>query len=327
MNIDRGKEDFTREEEAELQNRLCAFKADNGYSWGRVAILTGTAQGTISQWAIGKYNGGQGSQKVAAEIWRFFLHNDEQDAIERDAPIVPAFQETETAKRIIGAMGWAQQGELAVVVGDPGLGKTAALDQYAATHPNAWKATMSPSSASVHSMLLRVLRATGLVRDGGPNHILAQLLRDRVANRNALLMIDEAQHLDPSALEELRHLHDETGCGLVLAGNREVLTRIEGESRAAAFAQLYSRTSLRIILSKPTRVDVEVLLNAWSVTAPKEREFLSGIAMAKGGGGVRTLTQTLKYATVSAMAEPEGVRVLDHFREAFAALSARTATA
>jgi hypothetical protein len=49
--------------------------------------------------------------------------------------------------------------------------------------------------------------------------------------------------------------------------------------------------------------------------------------MTLGGGGVRSLTNTLEYATVMAQDDDESVRVLDHIKDAWVALSTRTATA
>ncbi len=327
MNVDRGQESFTAEEELELRKRLLAYKTDNGKTWATVAAEVGIVVGTLSVWATGSYNKGQPAPQITAAVNKFFLHQEAQAEIDRAAPIVPKFQATRTAKRIIGALRWGHRGKVVVIVGDPGVGKTAALDQYCAITPNAWKATMSPSTARLRPALVAVLQAMGVNSRPASTMMLSSVVRDRAANREGLLIIDEAQHLTQEALEELRAIHDETGCGLVLCGNRQVLTRIEGASRDAAFAQLYSRVSVRLIIAGPHVEDLALLLTAWKVTDERERSFLTEIAKRPGGGAVRSLTNTLEYATILAMDEAEADRVLEHLKDAWAALSTRTATA
>src|SRR5208282_2541361 len=62
-----------------------------------------------------------------------------------------------------------------------------------------------------------------------------------------LLIVDEAQHLDDSALETLRGVHDSTGCGIVIGGNPHVITRYKG-ARKARFEHFLSRIGMRLDL-------------------------------------------------------------------------------
>ncbi|MFM9673702.1 AAA family ATPase, partial [Streptomyces galilaeus] len=70
-----------------------------------------------------------------------------------------------------------------------------------------------------------------------------------------LLIIDEAQHLSEKAIEEIRSWNDKVGLGIALFGNVKVLRRIEGGGRDDAFAQLYSRLSMRMIRPLPLQAD------------------------------------------------------------------------
>ena len=326
MNVDGGKESFTGEEIAELQRRVIKYKEDNGFGWSGVGLKMGIPNGTISQFAPGTYKGDMAA--IAAKVHRFFLHAEVQDELARDAPIAPGFQATKTAKRVMGTLAWGQRGKFVAVVGDPGTGKTAALKQYQVANPNVWMMTASPSRACINSMLLALVQAMGAkARQFGRSHALAALAREKVEGRRGLIIVDEAQHLAAESLEELRVLHDETGVGLALVGNREVLTRVEGAAREAAFAQLYSRMSLRLVLPAPAAADVDVLLNAWEISDARQRDFLSRIALKPGGGGVRSLTATLEYATVMAQQADDEPRVLDHLKDAWTALSSRSAAA
>lgn len=324
MNLDRGQTHFTPEEIDALRERLRLFKDANGYSWGRLGQLTGVAAGTLSAWVPGTYNNGKihETHEVTTKVNRFFLRDESQRRLDQDAAIIPPFQQTRTARRIHACLTYAQRGNIAAIVGDPGTGKTAALDQYHATGSNVWKVTMSPSTASLNACLLALMRGLGARRLGGASEAISIMIREKVVGRQGLFLIDEAQHLSERALEEIRAIHDDTGVGVALVGNREVLTRIEGAGRTAAFAQLYSRVSIRHVFGQPEAEDVELLLNAWAVASASERAMLRKVALKPGGGGLRSLTKTLELATLLAQQAGED-RVLDHLEGAWAQLSSR----
>ena len=75
-------------------------------------------------------------------------------------------------------------------------------------------------------------------------------LRSRLDGTNWVIVIDEAQHLKYAALEEIRSLTDdnpmtgEHGVGVVLIGNSEVYSRLQGRQQAQ-FAQLFSRIRMQ----------------------------------------------------------------------------------
>ena len=323
MNVERGKTSFTLEEIEALQRRLADFKDTSGKTWSDIQSQSGIPKGTLSVWVGGNYNGDNAA--IAERVHKWFLHREAQETVDRDAPMIPSFQRTRTADRITAALNWAYRGKIVIVVGDPGAGKTAVLRQFAADAPNVTLATMSPTARKLTNALLTIMKAQGSTLHTGTGLSLSLRIRERVSKGKSLIIIDEAQHLSSEALDELRAIHDETGCGIVLVGNREVLTRVEGVAREAAFAQLFSRISLRLVLGEPHASDVDVLLDAWCVTKAAERTYLHELAARKGGGGLRTLTFVLEYATLLAQGEDEGERVLSHIKSAARDLSTRTA--
>jgi hypothetical protein len=83
----------------------------------------------------------------------------------------------------------------------------------------------------------------------------------------------------------------------------------------AGFAQIHSRVSFPRVYDRPYAEDVALLLDAWSVKHPKEREFLTAIAMRPGC--LRNLSETLELATLTARGTDED-RTLDHMKSAWA---------
>lgn len=315
MNIDRGQSSFEPEEIKELQRRLLDYKQYEGLSWDALGKKVNVPGGTLGPWSNAKYAGDVAA--VAYKVNRFFLSEAAREDLERAAPIVPGFQWTKTSRMITSQLRWAHRGKFVIAVGTAGIGKTATIDQYCATTPNAFKATMSPATKSVSAMLLEILMALGVTtRTTGSRQVLTHIIQDRLTDVPALLVIDEAQHLDDEALEQLRAIFDKLPMfGVLLSGNPEVLTRIQGGSRQAAFAQLYSRVSYPHVYIRPEEEDVDVILAAWGVTHAKEIEFCRKVASLPGC--LRSITMTLELATLVSSGADEA-RCLTHIQDAWA---------
>jgi DNA transposition AAA+ family ATPase len=135
-------------------------------------------------------------------------------------------------------------------------------------------------------------------------HLAQRAIVSRLRGAGALVIVDEAQHLTSEALDQLRSIHDEAECGLALLGNATVFGRLEGGSRSADFAQLFSRVGVRLT-AKPKTGDADALIDAWGIQDRAMRDFLRVIA--KKPGALRGMTKTLKLAHILAGAERQAV--------------------
>lgn len=313
MNVTRSKESFTEEEMQELRDRLRAYKDDHGLSWRQLGDKVGVNQTTLGLFVGGNYRAD--NRELAYRVFRFFLAEAAAAEMALQAPLVPAFKWTPTAKKITHMLRWAHRGKIVVIAGDPGVGKTATFKQYQEDTPNTIMVTADKATTTVAGILLAVLNASGNVsRVGGRPYTLKILILERLRALNALIIVDESQHLDDDAVEMLRALHDDLGCGLVLAGNIDVVRRVQRGARVPAFAQLHRRVSWSEHFKRPSEGDMNILLDAWNVTRPDERAFLQGIGAISGGLG--TITMTLEMATIAADGTDEP-RVLGHLRETY----------
>lgn len=318
MNIDRGKESFDTAEVQELRGRLVQLKEVESLSWAGLSKRVGIPAGTLSTWVPGKYQGD--IQAVAASVNKFFLADEARQELALSAPVVPNFQFTPTAKKIHGMLRWSQQGHMVVITGEAGVGKTASIKQYAGTTPQVVRATMSEGTRSPSGMLLAILRAMGVhgYKSGGMGGVdtLTNMVMDKIAGTRTLIALDECQYLKDQSLNQIRYIYDETGIGITLAGNVEVMRRIRGGGSAgpSPFAQLHSRVSAVAHFGQPDQGDVDVLLKAWGVEHPAERAFLSKIAALPGC--LRQMTMTLEAATLAAGSQDEE-RTLSHLRDAW----------
>ena len=300
--------DATREE-------CRAAISDLGLTQALAAREIGISDSALSQWLAGKYGGDRDA--VAERIRAWLKACAERASMSASLPEPPGWIETPSAVRIDAALTYAQMaGDVALVYGGAGMGKTMTARRYAARRPNAWVATMTPAAHALGPCLDRVSEACGLRGRGGRAAKLESSLRDRVEGTRGLLVVDEAQHLGLRALEALRGLHDATGGGLALVGNETIYTRVAGGRRAAEFAQLHSRVGKRVRLAAPDRKDISLLLDAWRPAVTQEARKIASEA-ARRPGALRGMTKVLRLAAlISRGAEIGG----PHIEEAWAEL-------
>jgi len=308
----------------EQRSWLKDLKSSTGMSWSDIAKRTGIAQGTLSQFGSDKGYGGN-EQSVAEKIYRYRQMLAEQSMIKIDMPEQPGFFETETSRQLCNLLSWAQRGKIIVAALGPGLGKTQSSRHFAACFANVFVATMRPSTSGVNNMQIEVLKAMGDSNAVGTPQKLSQRIVERVKNlSNPLIIIDEAQHLSEKAIEEIRSWHDAVGVGIALLGNVGVLQRLEGGSRAAAFAQLYSRVSLKMVRSAPLHGDVMAQAQAWHIFDEEIIDYLRKVCMTPGG--LRNGSHALELASMSAAADGQTLG-LDHLKDAWSNLSSRAVAA
>lgn len=289
-------------------------RADFGGTKSRAARDAGIAESTFSAWLDGSYSGN--TARVTRDVARWLDARAERRSAMGLVPQQPGFQETPTARRILQICMQAQMlTDFAVIAGVAGLGKTTALMRYVETTPNSWLVTMEPLMRSPHALLEEIARTLGVTEKGSTR--LSGAIQQRLKDRQGLIVIDEAHQLSTEAFDQLRSLHDKARCGVVVAGNIETGTRLEGAGRNPQFAPLWSRVGIRRTWAKPLAGDVEALLDAWGFEGKSERDFMAQIA-AKGGA-LRTITKCARLAGIIAggTGEPVGVA---HLRSAYAQL-------
>jgi DNA transposition AAA+ family ATPase len=279
-----------------------AAMAVDGYTQAKLGAEMGVPAGTLGPWVNGGYAGD--NEKIArqAQLWLDLR----ADKIEQAAimPAAPTWQATLTAKKMIGTLSRAQtMGDLVVIGLGPGCGKTATCGQYRATRPNVHLATMRPSTRGVNTCLVALLHAMGVNDAKGTPQTLADRVIKLIMGSGALLVIDEAQHLSVQAVEELRSIHDITGCGLAFVGDERLFT-IFSTSRSGEFAQLSSRIGFRLRQGKPDAQDAAILAAAHGITDAKIIQVCTEIAMKPGA--LRGLTKVLLIArqTSAHLGEP-----------------------
>lgn len=221
--------------------------------------------------------------------------------------------ETETARKIIAALVIARElQDVTVICGAQGVGKTCAALAYVeqAWEPwrhfsgvalpgnvGAWYVAADPAASGLVPMLKRVCEAVSAApaeRADGAADLHDKIVR-RIERSGGVLIIDEAQHLAPAALEQLRAIHDACRIGLVLIGSHELAARLM-DGKAVGLDGLRARIGQRLNIAGNTPEDAAKLADAWGVLTVAGRKALTEVAT--GSGGLRTAVKALRLAAM-----------------------------
>lgn len=308
----------------ELQTKLEAYLTA-GHSQEKTAKQVGLSTAAISNYRKSKYAGNVSNVERALEEF-FRLHEDVQALIQKAAPKRAAseYVPTSVSEDVQQALRYCQMERgIAVIYGDAGIGKTKACEKYIHDNPTACiYVQASPVTGSLGAFL-KVLAHTMRLGERRNKLDLVLAIRERLVGTNRIIIIDEAQHLKYSALEEIRSWGDadpvtgNPGIGIVLMGNAEVYDRMLGRQEAR-FAQLFSRTRLpRSYTTRDiTREDAEQLFPVLAADTASEKElaFVHSICQSKWGvrGAVNVYNnavnnEDISYKGLLAMARAMGV--------------------
>lgn len=209
-----------------------------------------------------------------------------------------------------------------LVVGEPGQGKTTAL-QAVAAECGAAHCEVSQAATTFKGMYRLVLEAYGC---GIDKHHVAELadrlrwqldpkdgpiarqmeyeLNPSSCRRIRPLFVDEYQNLPARILRELLHYHEHSDFGLVLVGNRERLAQTRRD--AAALEQIESRIGMRFRIGRPSVQDCR------SISLEHRVEGLDAYAAIEAYGSRSTVRKLVRLLEVcAAQADNGAIKLTD----------------
>ena len=285
---------------AALVERVRAVMADGAISISQAAreIGRGVSQATLSTWLRGTYQGDTGAVDQRIERWLETRRVTAERSL-AGAGLDRHFPLGVTAEIELALAHAQAAGDVVCIHGRSGAGKSTALRHYAATHSAATLVTMSGAVRTLTGLLGRIAGALGGAAQY-PSALAAEdAVVERLTGRGALLIVDEAHHLRPALLDELRCLRDLSGAGLALAGDDALwLTLTTGRH----CDQIVGRVGVRVALGAVTQGDALDLAGAVvgrALDGPDARRVL---AAARAPGGLHALRRVLARAWVLAQA-------------------------
>ncbi len=296
----------------ELSDKVREIAIRCGLNKTTLASRAGMALPTFSAWYDGTYAGSYANQ--AARVRSFLRSQEEAIAANAAAIQEPGWVETETARKVMAALSFAQQtaAMVAITLGS-GMGKSTCARHYVSTHPNAYRIVMRPSTASVSAVVRAVAKELGITeRDPAK---LPDVIGDKVRRngKRSIIMLDEAQWVSEKAVNEVRYWLDEYGCGLALLGNDDVYTRFVATAGPGT-AQIHSRTGPRLRLPKPSDLDLDIYVGAWNLQDDDAARLAKVIG--RKPGALRQISETLRLAAIFAAGHGRQITA-DDVREAW----------
>lgn len=250
-------------------------------SQSKAAQAIGYSSGVISAYKSRTYNGNIKTLEEKIEAW---LKREARRVSKIDVPIV----ETSSIAKIKRAIALAHdEADIAVIVGDAGGGKTTGAYQYQTESHSAVVVEVDPSFTKT-TLLAEIARAIGVETKGTMTAVISRIV-EALRERDAVLIIDEADYLSDSCLELLRRvINDKAQTGVVLIG----LPRLEYKLRNLRndHEQLTSRVGVFVKLDKLKKTDVaKILSTTWqNLTAETVEAFAKAAS-----GSVRSLVKLM----------------------------------
>jgi len=275
----------------------------------------------VSQSAINQFINGRESKtrfdKVFIQLSTWYETYQRRLESEKEIPNGPGYIHTETSRKIEEVVTYAHMApDIVKVYGISGAGKTETFKEYVRNNSGVCLATMTSVHATVKSSLVEIGKCLS-VSNARNNHLLFDEICDALVVKRGLLIIDEAQHLRTSSIDQIRQLHDATGCGVVLAGNEQVYSNIKGNNNTAEFlAPLSSRAMMGIRLKKTLPGDAVKIANAWGINNDESIKII--IEISQRPGALRAVHKTIKYAC---MLSSNRIPQTKHIRAAYKRLT------
>ncbi len=294
--------------EATVAECRAVMEAD-GLSIATVAreIGRGCSQATLSQWLSGQYGGNVAAVSARVRQWldtraTLARHEVPGGDLDRYVPLG-------CTEEVASLLAYAQaEGDVVCIHGPSGAGKTTALRRYAETQSGAIYVEMSGAVRTMAGMLAVVAEAVGAGASHGSALAAERAVVGQLRDRSAILIVDEAHHLAPQLLDELRCIRDIAGCGLVLAGDDTLWTALAGSRRCD---QIVGRIGGRLALKGPSEEDVLALVTSALGFRPEGLDAVRAHRAAQSPGGLHALRRVLAKAIRAARHEDRAVRPSD----------------
>lgn len=267
----------------------------------------GISPSTLTQLLNGSYGADAKHNHEKIEKWLKLVALDFQIRPKR-----PEWVQTQNGEKVMATLNYGQMsGGIVLIYGESGVGKTTASKAYQRQYPNVWIATASPAKNSVSAALEALALAIGIKELSGRAARIERETVDMLQGTQGLVVIDEAQNLDPQALEALRIVHDLSGVGFAFIGNERAFTRMHSGKQAPYLKQLNGRIAKKLSLFKVPKEDVEAVSKGFEVQDKASLKRLCEIGQRPGG--LRMVEKVLSLASLGA---GSGIPELSHIEAA-----------
>ncbi len=239
--------------EEQARQMLVEYMEHTGKTQTDVAKEMGISGPQLSGFLSGTY---KTPHRTIPRVEQFFKINEKKEV----APKEPGFQRTTVSGIVLDLIEHCHiQGKVGVAYGDAGIGKTMAIREYVRLNPDSTVyMTISPCFATVNGAM-ELLAKEMRIREKMARQIYSEAVQ-RLKGSSKVVIVDEAQHLTLKAIDQLRHLAEDSGVGMTFVGNEEIYLKMRGRQEKA-YSQLYSRIANRqeVLTNHITREDIALV--------------------------------------------------------------------
>lgn len=273
-----------------LKDRFFEFLTDKQLSQNKVARELGYSAAVLSQYRKGTYGGDV--ERLEKEVDRWLEKQARKSQIKK-----VQFVETSVFRKIYSALTTAhEERTMGFIVGSAGIGKTVAIEKYAEENPNVY--LIQGESGLKENDVVRKL--AGLLNIKGNSIVgIKENIIEQLADKAAIVVVDEANYLHPMILDMLRRVvFDQAACPVVFVGVRELMGNIFQNPRD--FKQLQRRIGVFLDLNRFSldRKDVKAMVETIfpRVTEAQVKAFRE---ITGGNPGVVSLLAERAYRIVT----------------------------
>lgn len=214
---------------------LNEYIAKSGMSQNAVAKAMGISASALSQYLKNKYPGDIGIlEKKISQFLNLSFEREEYPQTEI------GFIETSVSEQINETAKNCHIGcRIGIVTGESGLGKTTAVKHYKEENPDVMIVYARPSIT--HKSLMREIAVkAGTDPSGAIDEVFMRTVT-KLKGSGRMIIIDEAEHLTPRTLDQVRRFNDPefAGLGVLLIGLPKLLYTLRNEQNDHKY--IYSR--------------------------------------------------------------------------------------
>ncbi|MEX9214349.1 AAA family ATPase [Providencia rettgeri] len=262
-----------------IVNELTTMMNNKGWSQAQAARGIGVSTAVINQFLQNKYNGDVNA--VEEKVRQFISREQERDKSRRIKPVYVATLMARKGRDVIRMA--HMDGDINVIYGDAGMGKTMIMRQYAKEHLDAVLIEADPGYTA-RVVLEELCNKLGLSKRGNM-HELSEAIIQTLRDSGRIILVDEAENLPYRALETLRRIHDKSGVGIVLAGMPRLILNLKG--KRGEYKQLYSRVGFALRMGEALPEDDITNMITTMLPEASEPEVLNALYKACKGNARR----------------------------------------
>lgn len=277
-----------------------AFVEQTGQSQNAIGKAVGISGSQVSQVKAGTYKGDM--QKAVDTMRSYFekeLSNYSKKKGVRAKDVFILFEHVEDV--ILDIEDAIEDEQMLLIRGKSGSGKTTLLEYTKDQYRNAVIVT-GVRNVTEKNFMAELLRALGGTPKGSTDMIYSEI-RAILKDKNKIVLIDEANHLNYATLERLRALWDATRRAFVLAGTPDGISEILIEHRQIESRVLNTQTTYL------SETEIAMMIEAFGFA--RRSEYVAVLSAAFGGMTRKTAWALEKWGKLIARGAPESVNTLE----------------